>query len=68
MEVFFKYCKNIKQIKLNILGFYRGMSVLVVLSIPKTASRFGANEYLKNNVFKVHILFIKKKLKNLKKK
>lgn len=37
------------------------MSVLVVLSIPKTASRFGANEYLKNNVFKVHFFLRKKK-------
>lgn len=28
------------------------MSALIVLSVPKTAARFGSNEFLKNNVFK----------------
>jgi len=32
-------------------GFYRGLSALIVLSVPKTAVRFGTNEFLKNNVF-----------------
>ena len=33
------------------LGFYRGLSVLVYFSIPKTGSRFGAYQYASNNIF-----------------
>lgn len=36
----------------GVFGFYRGLSALIVLSVPKTAVRFGTNEWLKNNVFK----------------
>ena len=37
--------------KYGIPGFYRGVTALIALSVPKTAVRFGANEYLKNKVF-----------------
>jgi solute carrier family 25 citrate transporter 1 len=33
------------------MGFYRGLSVLVYMSIPKTGSRFGAYQYSSNNIF-----------------
>ena len=32
-------------------GVYRGLSALLFFTVPKVGSRFGANEYLKNNVF-----------------
>lgn len=32
-------------------GFYRGCSVLIFFSIPKTGSRFGAYQYATNNLF-----------------
>lgn len=35
-----------------IKGFYRGLAALLTFSVPKTAVRFGSNEWLKNNVFK----------------
>ena len=38
--------------KWGISGFYRGLSVLVFFSIPKTGTRFGAYELARNNVFK----------------
>lgn len=37
------------------IGFYRGLDILIVLTIPKTAVRFSSNEFLKNNVFTVSI-------------
>lgn len=33
------------------MGFYRGLSVLVFFSIPKTGSRFGAYQLARNSVF-----------------
>lgn len=48
-----KYIISSTYQKYNIFGFYRGLSALVLFSIPKTASRFGSNEWLKNHVFKV---------------
>lgn len=38
----------------NLKGFYRGMVIIIVLTIPKTAVRFSANEFLKNHVFTVY--------------
>jgi len=35
----------------GISGFYKGLPVLLFFSIPKTGVRFGANQFLKNNVF-----------------
>jgi len=32
-------------------GFYRGLSVLVTMSIPKTGTRFGAYQYARNSLF-----------------
>lgn len=32
-------------------GFYRGLPVLLLFSVPKTGVRFGANTWLKENVF-----------------
>jgi len=32
-------------------GYYRGLPVLLFFSVPKTGVRFGANQFLKNNVF-----------------
>jgi solute carrier family 25 citrate transporter 1 len=37
--------------KHGILGLYRGLSALIFFTVPKTASRFGSNEFLRNNVF-----------------
>jgi solute carrier family 25 (mitochondrial citrate transporter), member 1 len=37
--------------KYGFFGLYRGLSALLTFSIPKTAVRFGTNEYLKNHVF-----------------
>ena len=37
--------------KFGFFGFYRGLGALLLFSIPKTATRFGSNEYLKNNIF-----------------
>ena len=37
--------------KYGMPGFYRGVTALIALSVPKTAVRFGTNEYLKNHVF-----------------
>lgn len=37
--------------KYGFTGFYKGLSVLLFFSIPKTGSRFGANTFLKENVF-----------------
>jgi len=34
------------------IGFYRGLSVLVFFSVPKTGSRFGAYELARNSLFK----------------
>lgn len=48
-----KYIISSTYQKYNIFGFYRGLSALILFSIPKTASRFGANEYLKNHIFTV---------------
>jgi len=36
----------------GITGFYRGLTALIAFSVPKTAVRFGSNEWLKNHVFK----------------
>lgn len=47
-----KYIISSTYQKYNVFGFYRGLSALVLFSIPKTASRFGSNEWLKNHVFK----------------
>jgi solute carrier family 25 citrate transporter 1 len=35
----------------GIKGFYRGLPVLLFFSVPKTGVRFGANQFLKNNIF-----------------
>jgi len=45
------YCLNYTYKNHGITGFYRGLSALVILSTPKTACRFSANEYAKNNLF-----------------
>lgn len=37
--------------KSGIIGFYRGLSVLAVFSIPKTGSRFGSYQFCRNSVF-----------------
>jgi len=47
-----KACISNTYKEFGVLGFYRGLSALIVLSVPKTAVRFGTNEWLKNNVFK----------------
>lgn len=39
--------------KYGITGFYKGLSALILFSMPKTAVRFASNEYLKNNIFTV---------------
>lgn len=49
-----KYIISSTYQKYNVFGFYRGLSALILFSIPKTASRFGANEWLKNHIFKVN--------------
>lgn len=46
-----KYIISSTYEKYGIFGFYRGLMALVALSVPKTAVRFGTNEYLKNHVF-----------------
>ncbi|CAD8159214.1 unnamed protein product [Paramecium octaurelia] len=46
-----KYCIGETYKNFGITGFYRGLTPLVTFSIPKVACRFGANEWLKNNVF-----------------
>ena len=51
-----KYIISSTYQKYNVFGFYRGLSALIMFSIPKTASRFGANEWLKNHVFTVSFL------------
>lgn len=33
------------------LGLYRGYSALLAFSVPKNYVRFGANEYVKKNIF-----------------
>lgn len=35
----------------GVRGFYRGLSALLLFSIPKTAVRFGSNTSLKHHVF-----------------
>mmetsp|Transcript_79378 Transcript_79378/g.92785 ORF Transcript_79378/g.92785 Transcript_79378/m.92785 type:complete len:292 (+) Transcript_79378:31-906(+) len=40
--------------KYGILGFYRGLSVLLFFAVPKTAIRFGSNNWFKENVFTNH--------------
>jgi len=35
----------------GVAGFYRGLSVLVFFSIPKTGSRFGAYQLARNSIF-----------------
>jgi len=37
--------------KHGLRGFYRGLPVLLFFSVPKTGVRFGANTFLKENVF-----------------
>ena len=48
-----KYVCSSTYQKYSVFGFYRGLSALILFSIPKVASRFGANEWLKNHVFQV---------------
>jgi len=35
----------------GVMGFYRGLQVLVVFSVPKTGSRFGAYQFARNSIF-----------------
>lgn len=37
--------------KYGTVGLYKGLSALLTFSIPKTAVRFGSNEFLKGSVF-----------------
>lgn len=46
-----KWCINHVYETNGVKGFYRGLSALFVMSVPKTAVRFSANEYAKNSLF-----------------
>lgn len=45
------YCIKQTYASYGILGYYRGLSVLLCFSVPKTGVRFGTNQWLRNNIF-----------------
>jgi len=46
-----RYTINDTYTRYGIPGFYKGLSVLLFFSVPKTGVRFGTNQWLKENVF-----------------
>lgn len=58
MQLYSKYSKNglnycIKETytRFGLSGFYRGLTPLILVSIPLKAVRFGSNEWLRKSVF-----------------
>jgi len=54
-QVLLKYLSSYLCHIFILLGLYKGLSALLTFSVPKTAVRFGSNEYLKNNIFQVKL-------------
>ena len=58
-------CTNHIYSTAGMTGFYRGLSVLVVFSVPKTGSRFGAYQFARNSLMPEETWGVNSRLRSL---